>query len=411
MKIGLPMSLNLFFWGCVSFIRVLWEKFRPPQFSLSLKQLNALKRQVAVCMPAHNEEAVLESAIAAITTQIPAQQIYVVSDGSRDATATIARRLNCSVLELSPGRGKARALETLIQKFSLLAKYRYILFVDADTQLEPYYVKHALGLFVHEPEVAAIAAYAIPIWENRRHISLQNFIAAYRTKLYTVLQMFLMYGQTWKYCNINAVIPGFAAMYPTQVLRKLDLVTPGILIEDFNLAFQIHKKNLGWIAHFRAIAARYHDPVNFIDYSAQIRRWNVGFYQTIRKWGVWPSLFWIFTLLFSLEVALFSLVSLFAPLVFMASIFLFAAQRFAGLNLFTMLYPYFIGYLEFIVAIVILDYALTVFIAAKNRAPMLLFWGIGFFLFNLINSWVLLISIPQGLLTRSTGRWVPAKRA
>ena len=411
MKIGLPLSLNLFFWGCVSFMRVFWEKFRPPQYSLTQEQLSSLKRQVAVCIPAHNEETVLESAIAAITTQIPGQQIYVVSDGSHDATAAIARRLNCSVLELSSGRGKARALEQLIKKFSLLAKYRYILFIDADTELEPYFVKHALGLFTHEPEVAAIAAYAIPIWENRRHISLQNFIAAYRTKLYAILQIFLMYGQTWKYCNINAVIPGFAAMYPTRVLRKLDLVTPGIVIEDFNLAFQIHKKNLGWIAHFRAIAARYHDPVNFTDYSAQVRRWNVGFYQAIRKWGVWPSLFWIFTLLFSLEVALFSLVSLFAPLVFVTSIFFLIVQQFAGFNLFAMFSPYFIGYLEFIVSIVILDYALTVFIAVKNRAPMLLLWGIGFFLFNLINSWVLLISIPQGLLTRSTGRWVPAKRA
>ncbi len=410
MKIGLPFSISVIFWGVVACLRYASERFQQKPPSLPNKVLRELKLKVAVCVPAHNEERCIERALESITRQIRPYQVYVVSDGSTDRTAELARTFDCHVLELSRSRGKARALRTLITKFNLLGKYEYVLIVDADTQLEPHYTQRALAHFEKEPDMAALAAYATPIWGKKFNFSRKFFIAAYRTKLYTLLQFFLMYPQTWKYTNINAVVPGFAAMYRSRILKKLQLVTPGIIIEDFNLAFQIHKKNLGWIAHFPYISAAYHDPVSFSDYYRQVKRWNVGFYQTMKKYGIWPSLFWISTGFFSLENLLLSISILLIPLVLAAWVLLtFYAQLVPGgwEEIVRSTVDFFLIGFTFIFAV---DYLFTMIIAFIKKRPSLLFAGLGFWIFSFINSYAILSALPFGLMKASSGRWIPAKR-
>ena len=45
---------------------------------------------VAILIPAHNEEAVLDDSLRAASTLLPLSQIHVVSDGSSDRTVAIA---------------------------------------------------------------------------------------------------------------------------------------------------------------------------------------------------------------------------------------------------------------------------------------------------------------------------------
>lgn len=410
MKIGLPFSISVIFWGCVACLRFISEQFQKKNAILPNKKVRALKLKVAVCVPAHNEESCIARAIQSITRQIRPYQVYVVSDGSADQTAAIARTFGCHVLELKSSQGKARALRRLITRYSLLTRYEYILIVDADTQLDSTYAERALTQFENEPDMAALAAYAVPIWERRFNFSRKFFISAYRTKLYTILQFFLMYPQTWKYTNINPVVPGFAAMYRSKILKKIQLVTPGIIIEDFNLAFQIHLKNLGWIAHFPHISASYHDPVTFTDYYKQVNRWNIGFYQTMKKYGVWPSLFWLSAGFFSLEnlflsvsILLIPFILLFWVLSWLNVLFLPAGWE-TGI---TAIVDFFIlGY----AVIFGIDYIFTVIIAMIKRRPSLMLFGLGFWIFSFINSFAILSAIPVGFTRASSGRWIPAKR-
>src|SRR3989344_5652928 len=74
-------------------------------------------------------------------------------------------------------------------------------------------------------------------------------------------------------------------------------------------------KNMGWIGHFPEIYASYHDPITFTDYFNQVKRWNVGFFQTVKKYGVWPSLFWLSTGFFSIENVLLSISIFLLPIV------------------------------------------------------------------------------------------------
>lgn len=410
MKIGLPVSLNLLFWSFISLLRAIVEHIHPPKLKLSSRHLKKLRQTVAVCIPAHNEEKKIGNAISSVITQLPPQQIFVVSDGSTDRTAAISLESGCHVLEISSGLGKARALKRLIRKFDLIDKYSYLLFVDADTQLHPQYLTQALSVFDSQPEVAALAAYATPLWENPEVISRKNFIAAYRTKLYAILQFFFMYGQTWKYTNINPVVPGFAAMYPTKVLKRLELATSGILIEDFNLAFQIHHKNLGWIAHFPQISAAYHDPINLTDYARQVSRWNIGFYQTVRHHGIWLSLFWLSTMFFSTEILLISFFNLLVPVVLTVWVIVASIPQYIPTAWIMTLTVLSVFYAKVWLSILTIDYVLTIYIAAVKKRPLLLLYGLGFFIFSFINSWVLVASVWPGLTGRSSGRWTPAKR-
>lgn len=413
MKLGSPYSLSVLFWFFIGIIRFLSEEiFAKPKRVKRAKIAEKISK-VAVCIPAHNEEVIISKTIKSVKRLLPAKQIYVVSDGSTDRTAKIAREQRCHVLKLMPGEGKARALVALFKHFNLLKRYDFILFVDADTIIDKNYLKRALPIFESDPRVAAITAYAVPSWRKQKRLTKKGFISAYRTKLYRILQLFLMYGQTWKYTNVNPVIPGFASFYRTRVLKQLRLDTPGIWIEDFNLAFQIHKKRLGRIAHHPSIFATYQDPSNFVDYWKQVRRWNIGFFQTVRKHGIWPSFFWVSLGFFTVEVLVFSIFTIILPILAL----LLTTQYYAPIinpeivRVSGFVSNNYITLLQILVVFFLVDYTQTLFVAIWDKKYSLILYGLGFLFFQYLNALILILSLPKGLLTKSKGRWTPARRS
>ena len=92
---------------------------------------------VAVVVPAHNEELVIEATLDALLAQeYPALQIHVVSDGSTDATVEIARRFagrGVIVHELSTNVGKSAALQHVLDRVDA----ELFMVVDADTRSRP----------------------------------------------------------------------------------------------------------------------------------------------------------------------------------------------------------------------------------------------------------------------------------
>ena len=92
--------------------------------------------QVAVVIPALNEADRIGATVTAAATLPGVDEIVVVDDGSRDATARVAEQAGASVLTHARNRGKAAAMETGAAAVQALDQRdgtsRLLLFLDAD---------------------------------------------------------------------------------------------------------------------------------------------------------------------------------------------------------------------------------------------------------------------------------------
>lgn len=440
---GSQFSLSFILWFLIGFVRLstdtLFKLFYPQKYynarpfhsNIKLKKITkksqsrllfinpgSIKyesKKLAVCLPAHNEEVVIGKTIQALKTILTPKQIYVVSDGSTDKTYQKAKYEGCHVSNLIPGRGKAKALVYLIKRYRLFKRYKYIFIVDADTKIDKNFLNIALPIF-NDPIVGAVFGSAQIKWQQHIIPRLKYYFISYRERLDRMLQYFLVYGQTWKYTNLSYVIPGFAVIYRSRILKQLEIDTPGLLIEDFNLAFQFHKKKLGLIGYRPSIIGWDQHPDNLLDYWKQVQRWNIGFFQTVKKNGIWPSFFWVVLGIFSLEVFLNSIFILFIPIIIVYFLLYYQLILNSGWNSLPAIYfgiwPFGnLNILELFGGLFLIDYFFTVVIGLINKKPQFIFYGIFFFFMHFVTSLILVSSIIPGFFGSSSGRWVsPARR-
>ncbi|RNL84332.1 glycosyltransferase [Halostreptopolyspora alba] len=372
------------------------------------------RMRLAVIIPAHNEEPVIDSAITSALRLFNRWDIYVVSDSSHDATADIAAETGINVLELLSNRGKAGAIEAVIQEFDLTENYDGVVILDADTELDAKYVEGAKRQLA-DPEVAAVAGFVVAEWKPKERTVIGRLISAYRDRLYWMLQYLLRFGQTWRYTSTTFIVPGFASVYRSSVLRQLDINPKGLVIEDFNMTFEVHHRRLGRISMNPGTKARCQDPFTLGDYVKQVRRWTLGFWQTVRLHGIWPSLFWFVLFFYIVEILLVSVLLIVT----------------VGLGIFTLLPEitgdavlglgwYATGYAAvtallpltaIAVGMFVPDYVLTCVMAAIRRRPSYLFYGLFFLPMRLIDSYLTLRTIPQAWTTKSDGQWKSPVRA
>lgn len=216
--------------------------------------------RVAVLVAAHNEEPVIAATVAVARGQVPAGNVFVVSDGSADGTASVARSAGATTLELDPNRGKAGALAAGIETFDLCGRFDVVLLLDADTHLAPDYLRSALPLF-DDPEVVAVAGRARTIDDRASPTRVGRFLLAYRERLYLIVQLLMKFGQAARWANAVTIVPGFASMYRTSALAQIDVIGAGLVIEDFNMTFEVHARRLGRIEfHPWAAVAYTQDP-------------------------------------------------------------------------------------------------------------------------------------------------------
>jgi poly-beta-1,6-N-acetyl-D-glucosamine synthase len=409
----LLLGVNVTLWTLVSMLRLSTSGLvrRPPARRTRRRRLSP--DDVAVLIPAHNEELVIASTITSVLKVAPAGNVHVIADGCHDDTAVVAHSYGVNVLQLYPARGKAGGIETAVHELRLADRFKAVLIVDADTELDDQYLEHALPLLDNR-KVVAIAGYARTNWRPEELSLVGRFLIAYRTRLYAVMQ-WIKYGQTWRWTNVTAIVPGFASMYRTRALPRMDLNPAGLVIEDFNMTFEVHRKGLGRIAFHPSVFATTQDPDNFPDYYRQVKRWFLGFWQTVRRHGFWPSWFSFFLALFVLEVVSASVVIIavaLTPLLlalpaltgdavlevtWVASIHATADSLITVPNLALFLF--------------LPDYLLTCVAAVAMRRPSLLLYGVGFLILRLVDATATLWTLPQAWWARSTGRWQsPARR-
>jgi hypothetical protein len=93
---------------------------------------------VAVVIPARNEADRIQATVTAAAALPCVGLVVVIDDGSKDATATVARRAGAAVMRHARNRGKGAAMETGAAAVSLVDQRehrdrpRHLLFLDAD---------------------------------------------------------------------------------------------------------------------------------------------------------------------------------------------------------------------------------------------------------------------------------------
>ncbi|NYF12061.1 cellulose synthase/poly-beta-1,6-N-acetylglucosamine synthase-like glycosyltransferase [Pseudoclavibacter sp. JAI123] len=247
---------------------------------------------VAILIAAHNESLVISDTIRSAASQVPLSNVFIASDGSSDDTVAIGERAGASVLDLFPNRGKAGALTAAIEHFALRDRFEVVLLLDADTQLRGNYLTTGLPLF-DEPDVVAVAGRATTVPYPRPTTRMGRLLTDHRERVYVFVQYLQKYGQAARGANAVTIVPGFASMYRTSVLEHVDIAAKGLTIEDYNMTFEVHAKRLGRIAFDPGCAiAETQDPVTLREYTSQMRRWSLGFWQTIRRHGMHQGVFW-----------------------------------------------------------------------------------------------------------------------
>ncbi len=93
---------------------------------------------IAVVIPAFNEETRLPAVLEAVTACPLVRQVIVVDDGSHDRTAEVARQFSVRVIRLPQNRGKAGAVWVGLQE----VRQPFVVLLDADLKgLRPSHIE------------------------------------------------------------------------------------------------------------------------------------------------------------------------------------------------------------------------------------------------------------------------------
>lgn len=368
---------------------------------------------VAVLIAAHNEAVVIEDSLAAIIELVPRQNVHVVSDGSTDDTVALAARMGVRVMATRVNLGKAGALAEAVEHFRLVDRFAVVMLLDADTRVQPDYFAAALPLFAN-PKVVAVAG-CVRAARDRRLSAMGNLLVGHRMRIYALGQRVLKFGQTWARINATHIVPGFASLYRTDVLPRIEMNPPGLVIEDFNMTFEVYQRRLGKVGFSLSALAVTQDPDTLRDYVRQTRRWALGLWQTVRRHPPARNLFTVMLTLLLIELLTSSLIFLLLPLLFVV---LAVPDLFPGavtLPVFGWVYALTSAHVNMpalAIGILVPDLSLTILVTVLERRPRLLLCAPFFVFLRVVDACLALVTLPMAWFARSDGRWKsPARRA
>jgi len=231
------------------------------------------KRKMALLLPAHNEELIIQATIrSAIAAGQSKEDIYVVDDASTDKTRSKARELLGKKQVLTVAKsGKARAVHQAVIHFDIEKRYSWLHVADADSVFGKDYFKIYRRALVGKQYAAAVG-----FVQSLRG----NWISKYRVFSYTYGQHILRRVQSWM--GMVSVFPGPVTSLRTDIIKELDF-SPESLTEDFDITLQFHRKKLGKIKYIPGAVNYTQDPLTFNDFCKQTSRWHRGFFQGVRK--------------------------------------------------------------------------------------------------------------------------------
>lgn len=233
-------------------------------------------KQLALLLPAHNEEMIIEATIrSAIAAGQAVEDIYVVNDNSSDDTKAIATRLLGKKNVLNVKRsGKALAVKKAIVKFDIESRYTWLHVADADSIFSQDYFRHYCAKL--DPTKYAVAVGFVQSLRG-------NWISTYRALTYTYSQHVTRRIQSR--LGMISVFPGPITCFRTDIISQLEFGGSS-LTEDFDITLQVHRKNLGKILYIPKAVNFTQDPQTLSDFCKQNMRWQRGFFQGVKKYKI-----------------------------------------------------------------------------------------------------------------------------
>jgi biofilm PGA synthesis N-glycosyltransferase PgaC len=250
-------------------------------------------------------------------------------------------------------------------------------------------------------------------WHERGLSLIGKVLVCHRQRIYAISQRLLKFGQTWRFTNATHIVPGFASMYRTAVLPRIEMNPPGLVIEDFNMTFEIYQKRLGKVAFTLDALAVTQDPDNLRDYVRQIKRWGLGLWQTVRRHPPQLSLFSAMLTVLLLELLTSSMFFLLLPLlvlVLAVPAAYPAALAWPGIAPVHDAIAAHLSLQVLLFAVTGADLALTCLVTLIERRLRFLVLWVFFPFLRVLDAAIALYVFPQAWLS-STGRWTsPARR-
>jgi cellulose synthase/poly-beta-1,6-N-acetylglucosamine synthase-like glycosyltransferase len=240
-------------------------------------QIAAYRPQVAVLIPAYNEEKVIERTIqGALDSDYPNLRVIVIDDGSKDRTLEIARRAFAAeeaagkVLILTkPNGGKAEALNFGLEH---IRDAELFVGIDADTIIAPDAIARLVPHFLN-PKVAAVAGNAKvgnrvnlwTRWQALEYITSQNFE---RRALNTM--------------GAVSVVPGAIGAWRVAPVREAGGYHVDTVAEDADLTMALLRSGYRVQYEDRALAFT-EAPTTANALMRQRFRWSFGILQAVFK--------------------------------------------------------------------------------------------------------------------------------
>jgi cellulose synthase/poly-beta-1,6-N-acetylglucosamine synthase-like glycosyltransferase/peptidoglycan/xylan/chitin deacetylase (PgdA/CDA1 family) len=232
--------------------------------------------QVAVLIPAFNEETVIVRTIRSVLNSDYANlRVIVIDDGSTDNTFEVARAAfpeeiaaERLMVLTKPNAGKAQALNYGLEHVT----QEIYVGIDADTVIAPDAVRQLVFHFA-DPRVGAVAGNAKvgnrvnlwTQWQALEYITSQNFERR-------ALDLF----------NVVTVVPGAIGAWRTEAVRQGGGYPINTVAEDADLTMNLLEQTYKVIYEDRALAFT-EAPVNVRGLMRQRFRWSFGTLQSVFK--------------------------------------------------------------------------------------------------------------------------------
>jgi biofilm PGA synthesis N-glycosyltransferase PgaC len=229
---------------------------------------------VTIVIPAFNEEAVIATCVrAALATDYPELEVYVLDDGSRDATAAVAEAAGAGdgrlrVVRDPVNRGKAERLNQGLA----LAAHELVVVTDADTHVHPLAVELLVARMLRSERVAAVAG--APHVTNR-----QNLLCAMQ-----VLEAASIIGlirRTQAVGGRVGVVAGVLGLFRRSVVLEVGGYRAEMATEDIDLSWRLLLA--GWHTSYQPSAlVGMEVPSTISALWRQRRRWARGQGEVVR---------------------------------------------------------------------------------------------------------------------------------
>ncbi|HWO64121.1 MAG TPA: glycosyltransferase family 2 protein, partial [Umezawaea sp.] len=328
---------------------------------------------VAVLIAAHDGADLVADAIRAAARLVPPENVHVVSDDSTDRTADVARECGVQVAETMGRLGRAAAFDGAIQAFRLVDRFEFVVLLDVDAVLDPYYLDAALPLF-EDPDVVAV--------DGRLDLDLRpppkgfagRLLSAYRARSHALAEGLRQARRTGTPMNVGRVVPSVGRIYRASALWDVDIHSSGLAVDDFDTTLRIYREQFGTVAFCPTARAAPAQPTRLREHREQLSLWGNGFWRAVRGHGLRGDLPQAAQ---TVELVLASLALVLAPVAIVAA----AVPGLLPVS------PW-----ALVAAVVVPDYLLTLTVALGRRTPSYLLPGLLFPVLRVLDAGTLLRS-------------------